>query len=140
MRSKNPDEGRGFTDLPTGLSWKASDLHAVRGTSRTGSSTLGSGKCIPVACTTSELNSQAFTHEIGTMESCEDESGYFRPEEVGECTRHHITSIHSIFVFDETEAIHEFDLGNLSGAVSIKVVFNIGFSCCVTVSRTVKCQ
>jgi hypothetical protein len=81
VRSNSPDEGRGITDLPTGLSWKASDLHAVRRTSGTGSNTLGSGKCITVASTTSELNGQAFAHKVGTMESCEEiGSGGIRPE------------------------------------------------------------
>lgn len=41
-------------------------------------------------------------------------------------TRNNISGIHGIFVFDETEAIHELDFGNLSGAMGLEVGFNIG--------------
>lgn len=41
-------------------------------------------------------------------------------------TRNHITSIHRIFVFDETETIHELDLRDLARAMRAEVVLNIG--------------
>jgi hypothetical protein len=40
-------------------------------------------------------------------------------------TRNDIASIHSVFVLDEAEAVHELDLGNLSRAMSIEVGFDI---------------
>jgi len=99
-----------FEILPTGLSWKASDLHTVRRTSRTGSSALSSSKRITVASPASELHGQTFAHKVGTMES-----------------RNDVASIHSILVFDKTEAIHKLDLGDLACAMSIEVGFNIRF-------------
>jgi hypothetical protein len=54
---------------------------------------------------------------------------------VEEPTRNHIASIHSILVLDETKAIHELDLGDLAGAMSVEVGFDIGFGRCVTVSK-----
>jgi hypothetical protein len=40
-------------------------------------------------------------------------------------TWNHIASIHSILVFDEAKAIHEFDLSNLTSAMSIEVRLNV---------------
>ena len=60
----------GVTDLPAGLSWKARDLHAMRGTSGTRGSTLLLSKRIAWTGTTSKLDSEAFTHEVGTVEGC----------------------------------------------------------------------
>ena len=36
-------------------------------------------------------------------------------------TRDYIASIHSILIFDESEAIHELDFGDLAGAVGVEV-------------------
>lgn len=41
-------------------------------------------------------------------------------------TRYDITRVHSVFVLDKAEAIHELDLGNLTGAMGVEVVLNIG--------------
>jgi hypothetical protein len=40
-------------------------------------------------------------------------------------TRDNIASIHRILVLDEAEAVHEFDLGDLSGAMGIEVGLDI---------------
>ena len=40
-------------------------------------------------------------------------------------TRNNVTGIHGILVFDESEAIHELDLGDLSGAMSVEVGLDI---------------
>ena len=40
-------------------------------------------------------------------------------------TRNDITRIHRIAVLDEAEAIHEFDLSDLTGAMALEVVLNI---------------
>jgi hypothetical protein len=61
-----------MTDLPAGLTWKSRDLHAVRSTSGTRSSTLISSESIASASSTSELNHQTLAHEGGTVEGCVD--------------------------------------------------------------------
>jgi len=50
----------------------------------------------------------------------------------GSCGRtgNHIAGIHSILVFDESEAIHELDLGDLSGAMSVEVSLDISLGSC----------
>ena len=40
-------------------------------------------------------------------------------------TRNDIASIHSILVLDKAEAIHELDLGDLPGAVSVEMGLDI---------------
>jgi hypothetical protein len=40
-------------------------------------------------------------------------------------TGNHIAGIHSILVFDESEAIHELDLGDLSCAMSVEMGLDI---------------
>jgi hypothetical protein len=72
FRSKNPDEGTGITDLPAGLTWKSRNLHAMRSTSGTGSSTLCSSKRVPIASATSKLNRQTLAHEVRTVEGYRD--------------------------------------------------------------------
>jgi hypothetical protein len=42
-------------------------------------------------------------------------------------TGNHIAGIHSILVFDEPEAIHELDLGDLSGAMSVEMALDVSF-------------
>ena len=49
-------------------------------------------------------------------------------------TRNHIASVHRIFIFDESKAIHELDLGDLPCAMSVEVGFDIRLRRCVTVS------
>lgn len=59
-------------------------------------------------------------------------------------TRNDVARIHRIFIFDEAESIHKFDLGDLSGAMGIEVSFDIGFGCCVPIDglagRFVDCR
>ena len=43
-----------------------------------------------------------------------------------ELTWDDITGVHGVLVFDETEAIHELDLGDLASAMGVEVVLNIG--------------
>jgi hypothetical protein len=40
-------------------------------------------------------------------------------------TGNHIAGIHSILVFDESETIHELDLGDLPGAMSVEMGLDI---------------
>jgi len=40
-------------------------------------------------------------------------------------TRDDITRVHGILVFDKTKAIHELDLGDLTGTVGSEVIFDI---------------
>ena len=40
-------------------------------------------------------------------------------------TRDDVTCVHLILVFDEAEAIHELDLGNLAGAMGVEMVLNV---------------
>lgn len=42
-------------------------------------------------------------------------------------TRNDIARIHCIFVFDESETIHKFNLGDFASAMSVEVSFNISF-------------
>ena len=43
-------------------------------------------------------------------------------------TRNHIARVHRVLVLNETEAIHELNLGDLAGAMGVEVVLNIGLS------------
>jgi hypothetical protein len=45
-------------------------------------------------------------------------------------TGNHIARIHRILVFDESEAIHEFDLGDLSSAMGVEVGLDISLGSC----------
>ena len=47
----------------------------------------------------------------------------------GARTRDNIARIHVVFVLDESEAVHELDLGNLAGAMGVEMVLNIGLGC-----------
>lgn len=58
---------------------------------------------------TRELDHQSLPHKLRSMESWDN-----------------ITSIHGIFVFNEAEAIHELNLGDLAGAMGVEVVLNVG--------------
>jgi hypothetical protein len=42
-------------------------------------------------------------------------------------TRNDITGIHGILVLDESEAIHELNLGDLSGAMGVEMGLDISF-------------
>lgn len=48
----------------------------------------------------------------------------------GRLTRDNILSVHGILVLDETEAVHQLDLGDFSGSMSRKVSLNIGLGSC----------
>ena len=48
----------------------------------------------------------------------------------GQLTRDNILSVHGILVLDETEAVHQLDLGDFSGSMSRKVSLNIGLGSC----------
>lgn len=50
-------------------------------------------------------------------------------------TRYNITSIHGILILNETEAIHELDLSDLTCAMRCEVGLNIGLGGCDIVSR-----
>ena len=44
-------------------------------------------------------------------------------------TRNHIARIHSVFVLDEAEAIHELNLGNLARTMGVEVILDISLGC-----------
>ena len=50
-------------------------------------------------------------------------------------TGHDISRIHGILVLDESEAIHELDLGDLAGAMCSKVRLDVGFRRCTASHR-----
>ena len=50
---------------------------------------------------------------------------YSTSEEQCGHTGNHIAGIHSILVLNESEAIHELDLGDLPGAVSVEMGLDI---------------
>jgi hypothetical protein len=60
---------------------------------------------------------------------------YSRGGTVVGLTRNDITGIHGILVFDEPEAIHELDLGDLSGAMSVEMGLDISFGSYRAVSQ-----
>ena len=109
----------------------------MRGTSGTRSSSLRViGKSISVTSTTSELYSQAFAHKVGTVEGCEGEYviNYVRDRDelgviVDFLTRNDVARIHCILVFDESESIHKFNLGDFASAMRVEMSFNISFGC-----------
>jgi len=84
----------------------------MRSATGTGSSALGGSKRITAASATGKLNGQAFTHKVGAMEG-----------------RNDIAGIHRILILNETEAVHELDLGDLSGAMSVEVALDICLGC-----------
>jgi hypothetical protein len=47
----------------------------------------------------------------------------------GALTRNYVASVHSIFIFDEAEAIHKLDLSDFAMAVGRKVCLDISLSC-----------
>lgn len=56
-------------------------------------------------------------------------------------TRHNVSCVHGILVFNEAEAIHELDLGNLAMAMRLEVVLNVllgGCAAVVSVATPVK--
>jgi hypothetical protein len=55
---------------------------------------------------------------------------YSTSEEQCGHTGNHIAGIHSILVFDESEAIHELDLGDLSCAMSVEMGLDISLGGC----------
>lgn len=126
----------GGTDLPASLIWESRDLHAMRGTSRTGNSTLVRSESIAIASSTSELNGQTRAHEVPSVKGCVDRLLCIRAEEtVVGLTGNDITGIHGILVFDESETIHELDLGDLPGAMGVEMIFNISFGGCRGISK-----
>jgi hypothetical protein len=50
-------------------------------------------------------------------------------------TRNNITGIHGILVLDESKAIHELDLGDLSSAMSVEMGLDVGFGSYRVISR-----
>jgi hypothetical protein len=54
----------------------------------------------------------------------------------GGLTRYNITSIHSILVLNEAEAIHELDLSDLTSSMRCEVGLHIGLGGCNVVSRS----
>jgi len=51
---------------------------------------------------------------------------YARGARVGVHTWNNVARIKGVLVLDEAEAIHEFDLSNLAGAMGVEVVLNVG--------------
>ena len=47
-----------------------------------------------------------------------------------EHTWHDIARVHRVFVLDEAEAIHQLDLGDLTRAMGVEMVLNIGLCSC----------
>ena len=47
-----------------------------------------------------------------------------------ELTWHDITRIHGVLVLDEPEAIHQLDLHDLTGAMGVEVILDIGLGSC----------
>lgn len=68
-----------------------------------------------LATATSELDHQTFTHEFGAV------------ERRVRLTRDDIASVHRVLVLNETEPVHELDIGNLTGAMACEVVRDILF-------------
>jgi hypothetical protein len=64
---------------------------------------------------TSKLHNQALTHKVGTVEG--------RDERL---TRNDVAGVHGVLVFEEAEAVHELDLGDLTSSMAGKVVLDIG--------------
>ena len=50
-------------------------------------------------------------------------------------TRNDITGIHGILVFDESKAIHELDLGDLSSPMSVEMGLDVSFGSYGIVSK-----
>lgn len=42
-------------------------------------------------------------------------------------TRDDVTRVHSVLVFNEAETVHELDLGDFAGSVSLKMGLDFGF-------------
>jgi hypothetical protein len=49
---------------------------------------------------------------------------------LGGHTRYDVTGIHSIFILDEAEAVHQLDLRNLTGAMGTEVFLDVLFGDC----------
>jgi len=58
----------------------------------------------------------------------------FAEETTVRLTRNNITGIHGILVFDESEAVHKLDLGDLAGAMSVEMALDISFGSYLVVS------
>ena len=72
MRVRGKRSGREFTDLPTGVTRKPSDLHAMRRTTRAwGVVALVAGERVIAAITAArpagKLDGQSLTHELGSI-------------------------------------------------------------------------
>jgi hypothetical protein len=52
-------------------------------------------------------------------------------------TRNDVAGIHSILVLDETEAVHQLDLSDLSGTMGIEVGFDICLGRCIRKNASV---
>lgn len=61
----------------------------------------------------SKLDSESFSHKVRSVKG-----------------RDNILSVHGILVLDETEAVHQLDLGDFSGSMCRKVSLNIGLGSC----------
>lgn len=47
-----------------------------------------------------------------------------------ELTWYDITSVHGVLVLDESKAVHQLDLHDLTRAMGVEVVFDIGLGSC----------
>jgi len=103
--------GEIFEVLPTGIRLKASDLHAVDCATGTRNVAVRRPcKVVLPAWSSSKLNSQSLALEFCSMEGWND-----------------VSSVHGIFILDETKAIHELDFLNGAGAMSAKVLLDVLF-------------
>lgn len=104
------------------------------GTSGTRSGTFV-GLKFTVSSASGELDGQTLTHEVRTMEGCENDKPLSTDViAMMELTRDDIASIHSILVFDEPEAIHELDFSDLSGTMGVEMRLHISLGRCNKVS------
>jgi hypothetical protein len=55
---------------------------------------------------------------------------WFGVKKKGRLTRNNVSGIHRVLVFDEAEAIHQLDLGDLPGAMSRKMSLDVGLGSC----------
>jgi hypothetical protein len=75
------------------------------------SSSSSAASSFAVTGASGELHRKSLGHKLGSVESWDD-----------------IAGIHGVLVFDESEAVHELDLGNLAGSMRREMRLNISLS------------
>lgn len=97
-----------FQILPTSIGLQASNLHAVNCSPWTRGLTFLRSKVVLPSRATGKLDGQSFSLEFGSMESWDD-----------------ISRIHHVLVFDEAEAVHEFDFLDGSSAMAREMILDL---------------